>query len=75
MITINVKHVLNPPEITTTGLFFIESYSDSSYLQDGDYEIDGINIVTALAIGQIQHTGFTADPTNGTFNADYTVSF
>ena len=43
-VTFKIKHLLNPPDIKTTGFFFIESYSESGYLQDGEYEVPGLAI-------------------------------
>jgi hypothetical protein len=74
-ITVNVHHVLNPSNPTTTGTFTIESFSENGLLQDATYSIMGVNIIAAIETGKLAFNSFTAFPTNGSAVADYIISF
>lgn len=74
-ISVKVKHVLNPAEPTTTGYFYIETFSARGYLQDTNYTISPIVIYDKVKVGKVSHLQFSANPSNGRATADWTVSF
>jgi hypothetical protein len=74
-ISVKVKHVLNPTEPTTTGYFYIETFSARGYLQDTNYTISPIVIYDKVKVGKLTHTQFVGSPSNGKAYADWTVLF
>ena len=73
-IMVKILHVLNPSEIVFAEKFKIESLSTANKVQDANYELPGIQILSELPICQIEHKLFEANPSNGYSKADYTIS-
>lgn len=75
-VSIRIDHILNPLNPGVTDAFNIESFSQNGLLEDGNYSIPGLVILSKSQTPSLTHNGFWAVPSNGyAQNVALTVSF
>ena len=75
-ISVRIDHILNPLNPGVTDVFNIESFSQNGLLEDGNYSIPGLVILSKSLTPSLTHNDFWAVPSNGyAQNVALTVSF
>ena len=64
-ISVRIDHILNPLNPGLTDVFNIESFSQNGLLEDGNYAITGLVILSKSQVPSLTHNRFWAVPSNG----------